>query len=236
MNSETTNPVQRLVMPFFERDGIALYHGDCLEILPQIETCDLLLTDPPYGINYKSNRSLNHERIVGDENVELWIEAVKVAAGKIRHNRHCYVFGNCELPEPWTAQCELIWDKVNIGMGDLSSPWGPQHEYIQFGVHAPSKAHRKRGDGRLAARLRKGSVLRCLRKNGPGSRRHPTEKPVDILRQMIESSSNLGETVLDPFTGSGSTLVASMMEGRRAIGIELDEKYCERAATWLESV
>jgi len=60
-------------------------------------------------------------------------------------------------------------------------------------------------------------------------RNHPTEKPVDILRQMIESSSVFGETVYDPFAGSGSTLIAAALEGRKAVGCEIEERYCEIA-------
>jgi site-specific DNA-methyltransferase (adenine-specific) len=63
---------------------------------------------------------------------------------------------------------------------------------------------------------------------------HPMEKPVDILRQMVESSSMIGETVLDPFCGSGSVLLAAQLEGRVAIGIEIDERYCEIAAKRIE--
>ena len=93
-----------------------------------------------------------------------------------------------------------------------------------------SAVARERGSGRLSARLRKGAVIRCQRTNGQATKYHPTQKPVDVLRQLIESSSLLGELVLDPFMGVGSTLVAAIAEERRAIGIEVEEKYCERAA------
>jgi len=121
-------------------------------------------------------------------------------------------------------------------MGNLSVPWGPQHEKITFATYETSKANReRRGYGKLSARLRKGSVLRCLRHNAGSAKNHPSEKPVDILRQMIESSSVLGECVLDPYMGCGSTLVAAKLEGREGIGIELEEKYCEIAAKRLDA-
>jgi DNA modification methylase len=121
-------------------------------------------------------------------------------------------------------------------MGDLQLPWSKQHEYIQFTVYEPSKANRGKGTGRLAARVRKGSVLSFQRTNAVQNKNHPTEKPVEILREMVESSSCIGQTVLDPFAGSGSTLVAAYLEGRSAIGIELEERYCEVAAKRLDSL
>ena len=81
--------------------------------------------------------------------------------------------------------------------------------------------------------MRRGTVLRYPNTRGRGATRHPTEKPVALLRELIESSSRFGETVLDPFIGSGSTLVAAALEGRKAIGIEIEERYCEIAANRL---
>jgi DNA modification methylase len=129
-----------------------------------------------------------------------------------------------------TGVTELVWDKGILGLGDLSLPWGPSHERILFGCYEHSPANIANGDGRLTARLRRGSVLRADRANSVAVNRHPTEKPVSILREMSESSSLFGETVLDPFAGSGSVGVAARLEGRRSILIELDERYCEVAA------
>jgi len=147
-----------------------------------------------------------------------------------------YIFGDrLDLsPLPLCSTAELIWDKETIGMGNLSLPWGPQHENIIFAVYEISKANRDKGYGRLSARLRKGSVLRSLRPVSGAVKHHPTEKPVDILRQMIESSSVMGEVVYDPFAGSGSTLVAAMLEGRQVIGCEIEERYCETTVKRLE--
>jgi DNA modification methylase len=102
-----------------------------------------------------------------------------------------------------------------------------------FGVKAHA-AQRRGGTGNGPARLRKASVLRFQRPSGAGVVLHPTEKPIPLLRELIESSSRLGEIVLDPFMGSGSTIAAARLEGRRAIGIEVDEGYCEIAARRLE--
>lgn len=221
--------------PYYSRDGITLYHGDCAEV--EIE-CDLLLTDPPYGQEFKSGWADNWRNIHGDDDVAGTIERLRHVIKKLRRHRHVYIFGSkfdfSNLP--LMGLTELIWDKEIIGPGNLTSPWGPQHEKITFAVHEGSKANRDSGRGTLSARLRKGSVLRSPRPNSASIKYHPTEKPVHILRQLIESSSVMGEIVYDPFAGSGSTLIASALEGRLAIGCEFEEQYCETAAKRLEGL
>ena len=221
--------------PYYEHAGITIYHGDCREVLPSLGKFDLLLTDPPYGVKWKSGfREKSFGFMAGDNSTDRAQEAVLLALGSLRTNRHAYVFGRFEFD--WigvSKPVELIWDKGIQGLGDLSAPWGTQHEYIQFMVNVKSKANVKRGDGSLSARLRKGSILSFQRPNSEQVR-HPSEKPVGLLRELIESSSRIGETVFDPFLGSGSTVVAARMEGRKAVGIEIEERYCEIAAKRME--
>jgi DNA modification methylase len=219
---------------YYQRNGITLHHGDCAEV--DIE-CDLLVTDPPYGQDFKSGRANNWDKIIGDDDIPGTEARLLHVLRSLRPFRHIYIFGNrFNLSAlPLGGNTEIVWDKGIIGPGDLSSPWGPQHETITFAVYVPSKANRDRGDGKLAARLRKGSVVRSTRPNSKGVKFHPTEKPIDILRQFIESSSVMAEIVYDPFAGSGSTLIAAALEGRSAIGCELDERYCEVAAKRFES-
>lgn len=171
----------------------------------------------------------------------LDVDAVlSLCAVVLRDSRHAYVFGGFVLPHPFTkAQASLVWDKVALGSGNLTSPWAPSHEPITFAAHGGKWAGK---GGTLAARLRQGSVLTYPRPNGRGVCRHPTEKPVGLLRQLVESSSVTGEVALDPFVGSGSTAVACALEGRGCIGIEIDEGYAETAAKrcdvvmdWLDS-
>lgn len=223
--------------PYYQDDLVTLYHGDCRDILPSIEPADLIVTDPPYGVDFRSNRRGDKfDRIAGDDDPDGMASLV---AGVIRNNlrtgRHAYVFGPLNFRPLLAAgivqqPVTLIWDKGILGMGNLSIPWASQHEDIQFMVAVKSKANVGKGNGKLSARLRRGSVLAYQRPHSMGANRHPTEKPVPLLRELIESSSCFGETVLDPFVGSGSTLVAASLEGRKSIGIELDERYCEIAA------
>lgn len=225
--------------PYFVQDGITLYCGDCREILPQLpaECMDLIVTDPPYGMRWQSaSRRLAFDLIEGDDSCEAAVIGVSLALPALKRMRHIYVFGRYQLPtqdvHDWT---ELVWDKGTMGGGDTSSPWGQQHEYIQFGVCVRSPENVTRfGKGHVTARLRKGSVIRVDRVNGAAVNRHPTEKPVRLLRELIESSSHIDDAVLDPFAGVGSTLVAALLESRHAIGIEIDEHYCEIAAKRLE--
>lgn len=222
--------------PFYEHAGQTIYCGDCRVILPLLpkDSVDLLVTDPPYGIGWQSGRRKTpFPKMAGDDDTLDVPACLRQALRLLWRGRHVYVFGPCCLDGlPLGPVAELIWDKVIHGISSSTSPWAPQHERISFAVYTPSKANRAKGYGGLAARLRKGSVIRAQRPHG-GVVRHPTEKPVLLLRQLIESSSIIGETVLDPFVGCGSTLVAAREEGRKAIGIEISEEYCKIAANRL---
>lgn len=227
------------IEPYYSDDTVTLYHGDCRDVLPGLprESVDLIVTDPPYGKNWQSGfRKTRLAPIEGDDGT-LDVEAcITTALRVLRNQRHLYVFGPADLTLCPTinASVPIIWNKTMLGTGDLSLPWGAAHEPITFGVHVTRPAARARGTGRLAARLRKGSVITVPRANaGQLEDRHDpqqTPKPVLLLRQLIESSSCWGETVLDPFAGYGPTLTAARLEGRKAIGIEKDEATAEKAA------
>ena len=204
---------------------VELHHGDAIDVLRTLprESVDLLLTDPPYGVEYQSDRRKEpHGALLGDGRTQreeigsIIADCVRL----VRMRRHMYVFGpadilpNAKVTEPVT----IIWDKGTHGMGDLSSPWSISYERISFLV----KTNDSEGTTNLPARMRKQAVLRFLRSS---RNRHPTEKPLALLQELIESSSRQGETVLDPFAGVGSTGVAAILCGRRAILVELDERY-----------
>jgi DNA modification methylase len=219
--------------PYYEHAGITIYHGDCREVLPTLgkSKVDLVLTDPPYGVMWRSNhRSERFDFIEGDDSVEAAYAAIDLAIPCLKRFAHLYVFGRFALSTEFLSPAvELIWDKGMMNSGNLGCPWGNQHEYIQFHVYDSSRQNIAEGKGRLSARLRKGTVLSVQRLNS-GAVTHPAEKPIRLLRELIESSSCIEDLVLDPFCGVGSTLHAAALEGRRAIGIEIEEKYCEIAA------
>lgn len=223
---------------FYQGEDIALWCGRWEDVLPTLPANSVSLTiiDPPYGTEWQSGiRSTPFPLMAGDDGT-FDIYGLVQACGRVsRRYRHLYVFG-LEAFGPLTTSgliggtAELIWDKGILGPGDLGAVWGPAHERIAFGVFLRSVASAQRGSGRLAARLRRGSVLRYDRPNAVAVTRHPTEKPVGLLRELIEASSLFGETVLDPCCGVGSTLVAARLEGRQAIGVEVEARYCEVAA------
>lgn len=204
--------------PYYQDDAVTIYHGDCRDILPHLEPVDLVLTDPPYGIAYKSNHRSETttaawigRQIAGDESVDI---RDAVLAG---FPEWC-LFGSHRRPAPAGARGVLIWDKGPAsGMGDLSFPWKPSFELIFI---AGALWAGPRGEGVL-----KGHHVVSRASMG---RVHPNEKPVSLLASIIEKHP--AETVLDPFMGSGTTLRAAKDLGRKAIGIEIEERYCEIAA------
>lgn len=225
----------------YESSRVVLFHGWAEDFLSQAEPdfADLLLTDPPYGQGFKSRRADNFTEIKGDDGTYDPFPVIAESLRLMRRYRHAYVFGPLDLTPLVTegliqAPVELIWDKSIMGSGSLAIPWGPAHEPIQFCNAVRSRANVEKGEGKLTARIRRGSVLRHQRAHAAGAKRHPSEKPVSLLRELIESSSTPGEVVFDPFVGSGSTLVAAILEGRKGIGIELDEQYIPLARKRLE--
>lgn len=219
----------------YESEWSEVYHGRAEDWLTDTEgVVDLIVTDPPYGVSWRSNLGGNFDQIEGDDGTYDPLPVVgETVRFRLRPFRHLYVFGYDlsgmdEFQIGPTAK--LVWDKGIIGPGNLSLPWGPQYEKIGFGVKVPSRKNRQDGKGRLSARLRQGSVVRVQRPNSRGVNRHPTEKPVDLLRQLIESSSIVGDVVLDLFAGSGSTGVAALLSGRRTILVEVNDDHARLCA------
>ena len=194
-----------------------LYHGDCLEILPTLPKVDAVVTDPPYGIGYRSGHDGSLPRsIAGDESVALRDAVISLDGARA-------VFATWRCVPPVRPRGCLEWAKNAGGMGDLSFPWRPDFELVWVF-----------GDGWTGARdsavLRASTV--CTWNTGPAARVHPHEKPVDLLEQIVVKAP--GDSILDPFMGSGTTGVACANLGRKFIGIEIERRYfdiaCERIA------
>ena len=202
------------VSPYYDHGGVTIYHADCRDLIGEL-SYDLLVTDPPYGIGYQSTMRPNgasnrFPRIHGDDVYPSWIfdHLAPVASHVfVRWDR----LADCPVP----TSC-LVWDKGYGGMADPSHCYAPQWEAVLF---YRGDRHEWRG-GRPADVLRHDKVP-------SGALRHPTEKPVPLMQALISHHEG---SVLDPFMGSGTTLVAAKHLGRKAIGIEIEERYCEVAA------
>lgn len=212
--------------PYYTDELVTLYHGDCLEITEWI-TADVLVTDPPYGISwtrhgaYGSGDGLGnaHRGIKNDHDTSLRDEALTIWG-----DRPAAVFGSlkAEYPAGWKQMLVFGKPTVASGMFGQRGPWLNNWEPIfilgQWPDQTPSR------DAVLATREKAGSGY-----SGYVTRaRHPHAKPVDVLASLIEALPQ--GLVADPFAGSGSTLVAAKLCGRSAVGVEIEERYCESAA------
>lgn len=223
-----------LPAPYYDDGTVTIYHGDCRDIaaaLPR-RAVDLVLTDPPYGMAFVSGWTATKASVRND-GVRQGIRIVRQAFNDLEptfaDDMHALVFCHWESwPDFYDNLCglfamrnALIWYKAGGGMGDLRHEYSKDYEVILFGA---------RSRGRELAGKRAGAVIPGYRRV-PGSQRlHPTEKPVPLLVELVERHTDPGQLVLDPFMGAGSTLLAAKSLGRRAIGIEVDERYCEIAA------
>lgn len=200
--------------PYYQDDACTIYHGDCREILPTLPKVDLVLTDPPYGIAWNNTGYFAESKIynlgVSDWDTapddDLWILVVSAGVNTIIWGGNYFPLGKCVAP--------LVWDKQN--------------------------GQNRFADGELAWTSFAKGTLRIFRHQWWGfvkeSERsdpmlHPTQKPVAVMRWCMELPQTIGtQTILDPFMGSGTTLRAAKDLRRKAIGIEIEEKYCEIAA------
>jgi site-specific DNA-methyltransferase (adenine-specific) len=222
-----------MLRPYYERAGVRIYHGDCREVLPELEaeSVDLVLTDPPYAMTYVNDAKKGLRGDSQRQGIRLFRSACIDLDRVLRDDRHVYTFCHWEsLPDfydaascYWNAKNALVWNKGTFGPGDCEGDYAHDYELVLF-MH---KGRRLLNHGRDLA------VRTCAPVRGAG-RVHPTEKPVELLSFYVGKSTNAGEVVLDPFMGSGATLRAALDLGRDAIGIELEEPYCEVAAQRLQ--
>jgi site-specific DNA-methyltransferase (adenine-specific) len=201
-----------LPKPYYEEEGITIYHADCREILPYLPKVDLVLTDPPYGISFVSNhRFTKYATITNDDMLPL--DLIYLSMNKATHA--AYVFCRWDnLPQMPKPKSVLAWVKNNWSMGDLEHEHGRQWEACCF---YPKEEH---------VFIKR--IPDVIYANRTGNDLHPTEKPQELLETII--LANECRLILDPFMGSGTTLRAAKDLRRKAIGIEIEEKYCEIAA------
>ena len=214
--------------PYYQDDNVTIYHGDCRDILPRL-TFDLVVTDPPYGIgldtdfsglrgtadfnqrhgNYRGKR---HRKVIGDN--EEFDPTFLLAAPTAMFGANHYAQ---RLPPGCTWH---VWDKRD-GIG--SNMLADAEMWVTTWQSGPTRIYRHRWLGYMRPKGRDGDGFD-----------HPTAKPLALMRHIIGEPRTPTGVIADPFMGSGSTLRAAKDLGRRAIGVELEERYCEIAARRLE--
>jgi len=201
-----------VVQPFYDVDGITIYHADCADVIPLVppETVDLLLTDPPYGINYQPDARQNQnsqfaDRVTGDQST--FDPAPLLAYRSIIWGANNFA---SQLPDSggW-----VVWDKVtrngfNLPRAECELAWS--------NVSSTPRMFRHMWTG-------------AFRDSEYGVSLHPTQKPVSLMRWIVDRWTEPSDLVFDPYMGSGPIARACLDLGRRYIGVEIVEEYCQTA-------
>lgn len=242
--------VEPMVKPYYDEDGITIYHGDCMEVMPGLPVVDAIVTDPPYG----------ETSLKWDIPVDQWLALARrrlIPSGSVWFFTSLKALLNI-APEldGWNVAQELVWEKQN-GSGFQADRFKRVHELV---VHiypkdvawadvfknpvttpnaTPRQIRRRERPAHMGhienstytsedggPRLMRSVIFK---RNCHGYAVHEMQKPVGIVSPLIEYSVPRGGLVLDPFMGSGTTLVCAREMGRRSIGVELKESDCEEA-------
>lgn len=213
--------------PYYRKHGITIYNGDCREVLPTLPKVDLVLTDPPYVFGIASTVG---KMGWGDlMNSSVWYaswmkEAKRLATGSLwvfNSWRSFPVLARAAYEVEWPITSLCVWDKAWIGPGGVQG-LRPSYEVIALFAQ-PGFAIKDRSLP---------DVWKCKWMSTLGKSGHRAEKPVELMEKIIKETG--AASILDPFMGSGTTLVAAQNLKCQAIGIEIEEKYCEIAARRLD--
>ena len=216
-----------------------IIHGECIEVMRGLdkESVDLVLTDPPYGIDFNSGhrkktslKSINGILNDGKDNAPFLSNVIDELARIMKNNSHLYWFTRWDkvseqvplLERYFNVKNAIIWKKNNWSMGDLQGAYAGQYEVILFAQKG------RRVLNEVDGRKRHPDILEFDRV--PAQRlRHSHEKPEELIEFLMRKSSNPGGVVLDPFAGSGTTAAVAKRLGRDFITMEMDEDYVEIA-------
>ena len=206
--------------PYYQDEHVTLYHGDCLEVREWLNA-DVLVTDPPYGIGWRRGKwSSQHSNwlnsgIANDQDTTVRDEALAVWRGP------ALCFGSLRAPYPDRWIRMLVFEKPTVGCGLYGNrlPWLANWEPVFVLGDWPDQTPRISAVVRTRCRAASGY-------SGYSSRAgHSHAKPLDVMEQLIDACPT--GVIADPFAGSGSTLIAARNLGRKAIGVEIEEQYCD---------
>lgn len=222
--------------------NINIFNMDCLKLLKSLDdnSIDLILTDPPYGIDYRNNRRNKNGKIKtedgiandGKNNIDFLSEVIKECFRVLKDGRHFYWFGRFDALVKQAIEIqnagfiiknELIWLKNNHGTGDLKYSYAPKHESIIYAVKKENKNSKLFPLQKLEDGITRHNNILEYDKVSKKDMIHDHQKPLDLLGFLIKKSTLEGETVLDIFLGSGNTIKAAHKLNRKAIGSELDK-------------
>ena len=208
--------------PYYEHGGITIYHGDCREVLPDVWFgVDLLLADPPYGVSEACNRKERGRGKLAECNnfPDVYDDDKPFNPSHLLVIPRVVLFGGNHFADklPPTPSW-IVWDKRD----GIPSNDNADCELAWTNLGGPARVFRHVWNGMIKASER------------DQRRVHPTQKPVALMRWIIQKHTQPGALVLDPYMGSGPVLVAAKETDRRAIGIEIEERYCEIAAKRLQ--
>jgi site-specific DNA-methyltransferase (adenine-specific) len=223
--------------PYYEDEHVTLFHGDCLEHPEWWTGADVLVTDPPYGIGYRQGqmtgstmadrlrtaqymRATKKQRIASDRDVSVRDDALRIWC-----DSPAMCFGHWRKPRPDRTVMRLLWIKAEAGTG-LSSP--KDHPWITRDeeIYVLGDTQSLFANGKVDRNFIETSIPQS---NAHRDIDHPTPKPLGLMQWLL-GKCRPEWVIADPFAGSGSTLVAAKLLGRRAVGVELEERYCEIAA------
>jgi site-specific DNA-methyltransferase (adenine-specific) len=198
-----------------------IYQGDCLELMRQLpDKCvDAVITDPPYGIGESNEKNASRRCLAGTTNFGHYEWDDKKISDEhiselVRVSKNQVVFGgNYYGSILGDTSCYIVWDKDN-GLTDFADC-----ELAWTSFKKATRKIRHRWQGFLQERMGLNREQRV----------HPTQKPVEVMAWIIENYTQPDDLILDPFLGSGTTAVACLRTGRRFIGMEISEAYCEIA-------
>ena len=207
--------------PYYEEPGIDIYHGDCRDILPSLPKVDLVLTDPPYGIGFKYESYEDNPALYEDLMKWLVIEINRL----LLEGGSAFVWQaikNVRLWPNYFPEDFRIFAAIKNFCQFRPTP-------IQFSWDPVIFWHKGKPSGEPIAGMRDYHIGNTAKYIAEPSLGHPCPRPLDTVSYIISIFPN-AQTILDPFMGSGTTLRAAKDLGRKAIGIEIEEKYCEIAA------